>query len=155
MTYPPVQRYITVNGPVDKVFQLFTEQMHSWWPPAHRLGSAERAAITLEPRVGGRWGERGVDGSECEWGRVLAYEPPVRLLLSWQIDGSFRPDPDPEHASEVEVTFTDVGGRTHVNLEHRFFERHGPTAAAARESVDAPGGWCLIIEQFSKVAETT
>jgi uncharacterized protein YndB with AHSA1/START domain len=97
-----------------------------------------------------------VDGSECEWGQVLAYEPPTRLLLSWQINGTWQYDPDLAHASEVEVIFTDLGdGRTRVDLEHRAFERHGATASSVQDAVGGDGGWPMIMERFTESAEST
>lgn len=155
MTLPPVTRSITVNAPVEKAFQVFTERMHSWWPAHHHLLPGERAAVVVEPGEGGRWYERAADGAECDWGRVLAWEPPTRLLLAWHLDGTFSYDPDPTHASEVEVIFTDLGdNRTRVNLVHRHFERHGATAPAARAGVDDAEGWTLCLELFCKTAET-
>jgi uncharacterized protein YndB with AHSA1/START domain len=154
MTIPAVRRSVTVNAPTDKAFRVYTEGFNSWWPPQHHIGTAELAEAVLETRPGGRWYERGVDGSTCEWGRVLAYEPPHRIVLSWQINGAWQYDPDPAHGSEVEVLFTDLGdGRTRVDLEHRAFERHGETGEAVQTGVSGDQGWAWIIERYGKEAE--
>jgi uncharacterized protein YndB with AHSA1/START domain len=156
MTIPAVKQTVTVNAPVEKAFKVYTEGFNSWWPPQHHIGTAAMAEAVLEARPGGRWYERGVDGSECEWGQVLAYEPPTRLLLSWQINGTWKYDPDLAHASEVEVIFTDLGdGRTRVDLEHRAFERHGATASSVQDAVGGDGGWPMIMERFTESAEST
>lgn len=108
-----------------------------------------REAI-IEPRVGGRWYERGEDGSECDWGKVLAWEPPSRLLLAWQLDARFRYDA--AVATEVEVRFiADGPNATRVELEHRCLERLGKEAEALREKVASPGGWPLLLERFAAV----
>jgi len=154
-TIPAVRQSVTVNAPVEKAFKVYTDGFNSWWPPQHHIGTAELAEAVLEAKQGGRWYERGVDGSECEWGQVLAYEPPSRLLLSWQIDGTWKYDPDLAHASEVEVRFTDLGdGRTRVDLEHRGFERHGATGPSVRDGVTREGGWSMIMERLAKAIES-
>jgi uncharacterized protein YndB with AHSA1/START domain len=155
MTIPSVRKSVTVNAPVEKAFKVYTEGFNTWWPPQHHIGKAEMTEAVLEVRPGGRWYERGVDGSECEWGRVLAYEPPHRLVLSWQIDGTWQYVADPARGSEVEVLFTDLGnGRTRVDLEHRHFERHGATGAELGGAVaNEEGGWGMIMERYAKEAE--
>ncbi len=154
MTIDPVRRTVIVNAPTEKAFKVYTEGFTTWWPPTHHVGKADLAEAILESREGGRWYERGVDGSECDWGRVLAFEPPGRLLLSWQIDGAWQSDPDLAHGSEVEVTFTDLGdGRTLVDLEHRSLERHGETAEAVQQGISGAGGWTMILERFAKTTE--
>jgi uncharacterized protein YndB with AHSA1/START domain len=114
------------------------------------------AEAVLEPRVGGRYYERGVDGSECEWGQVLAYDPPRRIVVAWQITAEGNAwifDPDPSHASEFEVTFREQpDGQTRVELEHRNIGRHGPGAAGIQQGVGGPGGWPGILENYAKVA---
>jgi uncharacterized protein YndB with AHSA1/START domain len=103
---PDLHGTVTAAVPIDHAFRVFTGSIGSWWPAAYHIGQAEMAEAVLEPWVGGRWYERGVDGSECDWGRVLTWEPPNRLVVTWQIDGQWRYDPDPAHASEIEVRFT-------------------------------------------------
>jgi uncharacterized protein YndB with AHSA1/START domain len=136
-----VRREITVAAPPERAFSVFAERFDAWWPRTHHIGAAEMEEAIIEPRAGGRWYERGVDGSECDWGEVLAYDPPRRLLLSWHLNGEWAYDPDPAHASEVEVTFTPAGGGTRVVLVHRGFERTGATGDALRRGVSAEGGW--------------
>jgi uncharacterized protein YndB with AHSA1/START domain len=108
----------------------------------------------MEPREGGRWYEVGVDGSECDWGRVLAWEPPTRVVLAWQIGTTWKYDPDPDRASEVHVAFTDVGsGRTRVELEHRHLDRHGAGWEGVRDAVASQGGWPGSMELYRAQAE--
>jgi uncharacterized protein YndB with AHSA1/START domain len=154
MTIPAVSRTVTVNAPIERAFRVFTEQFNSWWPQGHHIRPADLAEAVLEVREGGRWYERNVDGGECDWGRVLAIDPPHRLLLSWQINGSFEHDPDPAHASEIEVRFTDLGaGQTRVELEHRAFERHGGDGQRVHDGVSGDGGWSGILDGYAKTAE--
>ena len=98
-----VRKSIVVNAPQAHVFETFTKNIDTWWPRAHHIGSAEMAEAVIEQRVDGRWYERGVDGSECEWGRVLAWEPPRHVAMSWHLNGRFEYDPDPAKASRVET----------------------------------------------------
>ncbi|HLT12288.1 MAG TPA: SRPBCC family protein [Micromonosporaceae bacterium] len=145
----PAIRYVrTVGVPAEKAFQVFTESFISWWPAGHHLGEADLADVVIEPRVGGRWYEVGVDGSECDWGRVLVWEPPHRLVLTWQISGEWRFDPDPEHASELEIRFVaGEPGQTVVELEHRQIERL-VAAQAAYDGVGSDRGWSSILDSF-------
>jgi len=107
----------------------------------------------LEPREGGRWYEQGVDGSQCDWGRVLAWEPPHRLVVTWQINGEWQYDPDPEHASEIEVRFTaDGAGQTTVELEHRLLDRLVGGQAIHDVIAVQGGGWTSLLELFAKAA---
>jgi hypothetical protein len=109
--------------------------------------------IVIEPRAGGRWYERGQDGSECDWGVVLAWEPPGRLLLGWQLDAEFRRNP--ATASEVEVRFiAESPTVTRVELEHRGLERLGESAEILRGKIDAPGGWTAVLDRFRQAAAT-
>jgi uncharacterized protein YndB with AHSA1/START domain len=149
-TIPTVRRTITVDAPVERAFRVFTESFNSWWPPEHHIGKAELAEAVLEPREGGRWYERGIDGSECDWGRVLAWEPPHRVVMTWQVNGEWQYDPDPGRASEVEVRFTSEGpGQTMVELEHRLLERL-VGGQAVHDGVGGDGGWAGTLERFAK-----
>jgi uncharacterized protein YndB with AHSA1/START domain len=149
-TLPPVGGTITVAVPVERAFAVFTGSFNTWWPPQHHIGQADMAEAVLEPREGGRWYERGVDGSECDWGRVLTWEPPHRLVLTWQINGRWQFDPDPAHASEVEVRFiADGPEQTTVELEHRLLERV-VEGAALRDGISGGGGWGSLLELFAK-----
>ena len=152
-TVPAIRRSITVNAPLDRAFHTFTAAFSSWWPPSYHIGEAEYAEAGLEPRVGGRWYERGADGSECEWGSVLEWEPPHRLVLGWQINGRWEYEPDPANASEIEVRFTAEGdGRTRVELEHRYLDRLADSQALAG-AVGEDTGWNGILRAFAGVAE--
>jgi uncharacterized protein YndB with AHSA1/START domain len=146
-----VRRTITVAVSQQRAFEVFTAQLGTWWPKEYSLCEGGRADYVLEPKVAGRWYEVGVDGKECETGRVTAFEPPDRLVLAWHLDGGFQYDPDPAHASEVEVRFIAEGPtRTRVELEHRAFDRHGAGAEAVHGAVDQ--GWSYCLELFAQQA---
>ena len=146
-----VRHAITVDAPIDRAFAVFTEQ--AYVNPDHHLRDVDMERTVLEPRVGGRWYERSVDGGECDWGRVLVYEPPHRIVLTWQITPDFAPEPDPAKASEVDVRFVaEDEQRTRVELEHRALERHGEGWEKMRAAVDSPGGWPGELQRFAAVA---
>lgn len=146
---------VTVKAPVGRAFQLFTERANDWWPRAYRLGKADRTGLVIEPRVGGRWYEEGVDGSSCDWGRVLAWDPPHGLTLAWQIGVGFVPETDPERSSRVDIRFAEhTPGRTTLTLVHSGFERHGEGWESLREGVAHDGGWPGILATFTGVADS-
>jgi uncharacterized protein YndB with AHSA1/START domain len=150
---PALRRGITVKAPVARAFDAFTASFDAWWPRGHHIGKAELAEAVIEPRTGGRWYEKGVDGSECDWGSVLAWEPPARLVLSWHIGSDWQYNPDPARASELEIRFVAEGpDTTRVELEHRLFERHvdGPGVQTA---VSGEGGWTTLLDLFRQQAE--
>jgi uncharacterized protein YndB with AHSA1/START domain len=148
-----VRRTVTVEASQQRAFEVFTAQFGTWWPKAYSIGEAEMADFVLEPKVGGRWYEVGVDGKECDTGRVTVFEPPDRLVLAWHLDARWQYDPDPARASEVEVRFIAEGPtRTRVELEHRGFERHGDGGDAVRGVVDSPQGWSFCLELFRQQA---
>jgi uncharacterized protein YndB with AHSA1/START domain len=152
---PDIRGTITVAVPAEQAFAVFTGSFGSWWPREYHIGQAEMADAIVEPRAGGRWYERGTDGSECDWGRVLSWEPPRRLVVTWQINGQWQYDPDPGHASEIEVRFTPDGpGQTIVELEHRHLGRLAGGQALHDAIVFGGGGWTAILERFAKAAET-
>jgi uncharacterized protein YndB with AHSA1/START domain len=151
-TIAPVRYELTVPISAPQAFKLFTEGFNTWWI-GHHIGEADLAEAVLESKVGGRWYERDVDGSECEWGTVLAYEPPGRLVVTWQLNDQFKYDPDPEHASEIEVLFTEQDGQTKVNFEHRLIERLGPNAVELAERFVQAGGWPGILDLFAEAAK--
>lgn len=143
----PVRKSIRVAAPPGRAFEVFARRFDSWWPKDHRIGTTAMKEAVLEPRAGGRWYEKGEDGSECDWGRVLAWEPPHRLLLSWQINSRFVPDDTID--SEVEVLFLADGTGTRVDLEHRICAED---ARALRDAVDSPRGWGAILRVYAESA---
>ena len=150
----PVRKSIRVSAPRERAFEVFTAGIGRWWPKTHHIGAADLDKIVIEPRQGGRWYERGVDGSECEVGKVLVWDPPVRLVLVWQLTPEFKYDPN--LITEVEVRFiTEDGGATRVELEHRNLERMGERANAMREKIDGPGGWGDLLQLFAQSAAQT
>lgn len=145
-----IRKTITLEAPRDHAFALFTEHMGSWWPLESRsIGTAEAQTAVVEPRAGGRWYECGIDGSECDWGRVIAYEPPARLVLNWQIGADWRYDPSIE--TELEVRFIAEGEtRTSVELEHRGLESYGENAEQVFAIFDSSDGWTDLLDRFAK-----
>ncbi|HUA05424.1 MAG TPA: SRPBCC family protein [Solirubrobacteraceae bacterium] len=142
-----VRHAITVAVSPEQAFSTFTAGFNSWWPRGHHIGEAELDAAVIEPREGGRWYERGVDGSECDWGKVLVWAPPRRLVLSWQLSSEWAYDADVW--TEVEVTFSAEGpDRTRVELEHRGLDAYGDDMGKMRDSFDSPGGWRGLLEQY-------
>jgi len=143
-----VHKTVTVRASQERAFAVFTEGFGTWWPREHHIGAADLAEAIIEPKVGGRYYERSVDGSECDWGSVLAYDPPERVVLSWGLQGDWRYDPDPAKASEIEVRFIAEGpNQTRVELEHRHIERHD-LAERVVEGIDSPDGWAGILERY-------
>jgi uncharacterized protein YndB with AHSA1/START domain/uncharacterized damage-inducible protein DinB len=146
---------VTVKASAERAFAVFTEGFDTWWPRAHHIGKQPLVKAVIEPRVGGRCFGREADGTECDWGRVLAWEPPHRFVLAWQIDPTWQYEPDLTKASEVEIRFTpEAGGMTRVDLEHRNFERHGEGAGLIRTGVDGPNGWGDLLQLYAKTATT-
>ncbi|MBT9471854.1 MAG: SRPBCC family protein [Pseudomonadota bacterium] len=147
----PIRHAVTVKASQERAFRIFTSDIGRWWPSTHHIGAAPYKANVLEPRQGGRWYEIGEDGSEADWGHVLAWEPPSRLLLAWQLDAQHRFDP--ALVTEVEVLFTPQDdGRTRVELEHRLLERYGEDAQKVADSVGSPNGWGRVLELFADAA---
>jgi uncharacterized protein YndB with AHSA1/START domain len=154
---PAIQATLTVGVPVERAFRVFTESLNTWWPAEYHIGSAATDAAILEPREGGRWYERGVDGSECDWSRVLAWQPPHCLVVTWQINGLWQFDPKPDHASEIEVHFRADGPElTTVELEPPAL---GPACRrlgqAIHETLISGGSWIAMLELFAKAATNT
>jgi hypothetical protein len=143
---------IDVRAPVEHTFRVFFERIDAWWPRDHHIGTVPMAAAILEPRAGGRWYELGVDGSECEWGVVLAFDPSRHVALSWHLDGEFQYDADPDRASRVDVWFEPTpDGGTRVTLEHSGLDRHGDTWRRLRESITR--GWPIDLRLLAAAAE--
>ena len=151
ITPAPVRRAVTVAAPPALAFEVFASRIGSWWPKSHHIGAAEPETVVIEPREGGRWFERAPDGSECEVGKVLVWDPPARLVLAWQLTAEWRFDP--QLVTEVEVRFTPEGqGATRVELEHRNLERFGEPAEQVRGQIDAPSGWAGILDLYARAA---
>ena len=145
-----VRHEITVDAPIERAFAVFTEDFDSIKPRDHNMLAVEIAETVLEPREGGRIYDRGVDGSECQWARVLAYEPPDRLVFSWDISPQWQIETDLEKTSEVEVRFiAETPERTRVELEHRNLDRHGDGWEGVREGVHGDEGWPLYLDRFA------
>jgi len=153
-TIPAIRHHVTVPVPPGRAFDLFTGRMGDWWPREHQIGTSPKAGIAVEPRLGGEVRELGEDGSECLTGRILVWEPPSRVVISWQITARWAPEPDPSRASDYEVVFTDLGdGTTRVDVEHRHLERHGPEdGRSIAAAVDAEQGWLRVLAGFRAFA---
>lgn len=147
-----IRHEVVVAVPIERAFSVFTEGFGSFKPPEHNMLSVEIAETVFEPRVGGHVYDRGVDGSVCRWARVLVYEPPGRVVISWDISPQWQIESDLEKTSEVEVRFSaETPERTRVELEHRELDRHGDGWEAVREGVDSEGGWPTYLRRFADV----
>jgi uncharacterized protein YndB with AHSA1/START domain len=143
-----VRHSIVVEAPIERAFEVFTRDFGRFKPAEHNLLAVPIAETVFETRVGGHVYDRGIDGSECRWARVLAYEPPDRLLLSWDISTRWQVETDPEKTSEWEVRFVaEAADRTRIELEHRKLERHGDGWQGVRAGVDQ--GWPLYLQRFA------
>jgi uncharacterized protein YndB with AHSA1/START domain len=146
-----VRAQVVVEAPLERAFSVFTEGFGSFKPPEHNLLEVPIAETVFEPREGGHLYDRGVDGSECHWARVLAYEPPNRVVISWDISPRWQLETDLEKTSEVEVRFvSEAPERTRVEVEHRNLERHGEGWEAVRDGVAATDGWPLYLQRFAE-----
>jgi uncharacterized protein YndB with AHSA1/START domain len=147
-----VRTSIVVDAPVERAFSVFTDDFGSFKPREHNLLGVDIAETVFEPRVGGHLYDRGVDGSECRWARVLAYEPPDRVVFSWDISPQWQLETDLEKTSEVEVRFiSEAPERTRVELEHRNLDRHGEGWEGERDGIASEGGWPLYLQRFGEV----
>lgn len=145
-----VRLQVVVAAPQERAFRVFTEQFDRIKPREHNMLSVPIAETVFEPRVGGRVFDRGVDGSECHWARVLAYEPPDRVVISWDISPRWQVETDRERSSEVEIRFiAEEPDRTRVELEHRHLDRHGEGWEGMREGVRDERGWPLYLGRFA------
>jgi uncharacterized protein YndB with AHSA1/START domain len=150
----PIQKSALVAAPVERAFQVFTEGMSTWWPLAtYKIGKVDAKSVAIEPFVGGRWFERGVDGSECEWGRVRIWEPPRRLVLTWEISSQFQHDPAIQ--TELEIRFSPEGTSTRVDLEHRLLHYYGDKAVEMRGIFDSEQGWTGLLSAFAARASAS
>jgi uncharacterized protein YndB with AHSA1/START domain len=149
----PVRKTLTVAASPQRAFEVFTAGFDRWWPRSHTIGAAALKTAIIEPRQGGRWYGIDVDGGEDEWGDVLAWEPPTRLVLAWRIGADWKYDKT--RLTEVEVNFTALAdGKTRVDFEHRLLENLGAPAdaEAGRANLDSPGGWGGLLDMFAAEA---
>ena len=145
-----IRKTIEVKAPIDRAFRVFATRIGEWWHKDHSIAQGTtQADVVIEPEAGGRWYEKGADGSEHQWGRVIVYDPPHRLVLAWQLTREFKFDPDFE--TTVEVLFEEQGVATIVRFEHRDLERMGADAVEQFEAMD--GGWGMLLELFRVEAE--
>lgn len=145
-----VRRQVVVPAPIEKAFAVFTERFGDVKPPEHNLLAAPIAETVFEPRVGGHIYDRATDGTECHWARVLVFDPPHRVVFSWDIGPTWQVESDPENASEVEVRFVaESAERTRVELEHRHLDRHGPGWEAVAQGVGHDEGWTLYFARYA------
>jgi uncharacterized protein YndB with AHSA1/START domain len=145
-----VRRSITVDAPIERAFSVFTERFGDFKPPEHNILGVPIAETVFEPRVGGHIYDRGTDGSECRWARVLVFEPPDRVVVSWDISPYWQIETDLAHTSEVEVRFVaETPQRTRLDLEHRNIERHGPGWEGVRDGVADDAGWTLYLDRYA------
>jgi uncharacterized protein YndB with AHSA1/START domain len=145
-----VRKQIVVEAPVERAFAVFTERFGDFKPPEHNLLGSPIVETVFEARVGGHIYDRAVDGSECRWARVLAYEPPDRVVFSWDIGPQWQIETDPDNTSEVEVRFVaETSQRTRVEVEHRNIDRHGPGWEAVTDGVDGEAGWPLYLARYA------
>ncbi len=147
-----IRTSVEVEVPIDRAFRVFTEDFDRIKPRDHNMLEVDIAESVFEPRAGGRVYDRGVDGSECEWARVLTYEPPDRIVFSWDINPQWQIETDLEKTSEVEVRFTADGPeRTRVELEHRHLDRHGDGWDGMRAGVEGDQGWPLYLQRYAEL----
>jgi uncharacterized protein YndB with AHSA1/START domain len=148
----PIRRETVVPASQQRAFETFTARITDWWPSRHHIGSADIEQVIIEPRAGGRWYTRHVDGTETSTGVVVAWEPPERLVVTWQISADWKFDPS--LVTTVEVRFEDEGpDRTRVRLEHRDLDRYGPDAERMHETFDGPGAWEGTLAAFAGALE--
>ena len=154
-TETSIRNTIVVEAPIERAFAVFTEGFGRFKPREHNMLAVDIAETVFEPRVGGRIFDRGVDSSECTWARVLAFEPPERVVFSWDIGPTWQIETDHEKSSEVEVRFVaEDAGRTRVELEHRYLDRHGEGWEGVREGVGSEGGWPLYLDRYAEVVSS-
>jgi uncharacterized protein YndB with AHSA1/START domain len=147
-----IRHQVVVEAPIERAFSVFTKGFGSFKPPEHNMLGVDIVETVFELREGGSVYDRGIDGSECRWARVLAYEPPNRVAISWDISPQWQIETDPEKTSEVDVRFiAEAPDRTRVELEHRNLDRHGDGWEAVRNGVDGDAGWPLYLHRFADV----
>lgn len=153
MESAPVRKSIVVQASQTKAFDVFTGSFGRWWPASYSVGKSALKSAMIEPRAGGRWYEIGEDGGQCDWGEVLAWEPPARILLAWRIGADWRYDPT--LLTEVEVRFIPLGTQsTRVELEHRLLGNMGEAEVAARQTFESEHGWSGILGSYAALLKT-
>lgn len=148
----PVEKSVTVRARPERAFEIFTHELDSWWPRSHHIGKSPMRRAIIEERAGGRCYTEQEDGTECDWGQILVWDPPRRFVMAWQITHEWGYEPSLAKSSEVDVAFVPVAGGTRVDLVHRFFSRHGAGAESMRQAVGAPNGWTGLLELFAERA---
>jgi uncharacterized protein YndB with AHSA1/START domain len=147
----PVRRSVHVKASPEHAFEVFTAGFDRWWPRSHSVGDSPLKEARLEPGVGGRWFSILEDGTTAQWGEVLVWEPPTRLILAWRITADWRCDPD--FLTEVEICFTPEAGGVRVDLEHRKLEAYGDKAQQVVDAIGSEGGWGGLLKAFATEAE--
>ena len=149
-----VHRTIAVAVSQQRAFDVFTAHMTDWWLlESHRIGEVVPEAVVMEPHEGGRWFERAPDGTECDWGRVVEWNPPARLRLAWHLDADWQYDPDPAKSTEIDVQFVAEGpDSTRVELVHRGLQVHGDRSQEVHAAIDSPNGWSGLLARFGEAA---
>jgi uncharacterized protein YndB with AHSA1/START domain len=147
----PIRKSLVVKATPARAFEVFTARMVRWWRPENHIGKTPLKDVVVEPKAGGRWYEVGEDGAICVWGKVLAWEPPKRLVLAWQLTADYQYDPN--LVTEVEVRFIPEGQATRVEFEHRNLERYGDRANDVRGVFESDGGWTGMLNTFAREAE--
>ncbi len=154
VTIEPVVKSVTVRASAEHAFKVFTEGFDTWWPRSHHIGTSPMKRAVVETFLGGRCYTEQVDGTDCPWGQVTAWDPPRRLVIAWMIAPDWKYQPDISKSSEVEIRFTPLAdGTTRVDLEHREFERLGAGAETMRKGVGGDGGWGGLLTMFKGAAE--
>lgn len=150
-----VRHQVVVGLPVERAFEIFVERFGEFKPPEHNLLRAEIVETHFEPSVGGYIFDRAADGSECRWARILAYDPPARIVFSWLISPQWELETDSNNTSEVEVHFvSETPDRTRLELEHRHLDRHGPSWESLRDAIDSDGGWPLYVARYAELVRS-
>jgi uncharacterized protein YndB with AHSA1/START domain len=151
-----VHASVVVDAPIDKAFTVYTAGIGTWWPAEHHILEGELGEMVFEPRAGGHIYDRATNGDECRWARVLVYEPPTRVVFSWDISLQWQIEADPERTSEIEVRFiAESPDRTRVELEHRNLDRHGDGWEPMRDAVGSPDGWIVGLTRFAERVAAT
>jgi uncharacterized protein YndB with AHSA1/START domain len=151
ISHAPVRKHVVVKAPPARAFEVFTGRMTAWWRPDHHLGASPLKEVVVEPRAGGRWYEVCEDGTVCEWGKVLAWEPPSRVVFAWQLNAEWKYDA--AFVTELEVRFVPEGTGTRVELEHRNIDRFGAKAGEVRNALDSAEGWTGGLVAYAAAAD--